>query len=62
MMMITLLYHDDNIPPIPTLSIGCSIIYMQDYHVEAGKLVGVDLRNPSQTTMYEVEFDNGRKV
>ena len=35
---------------------------MQDDHVEIGKLVGVDLSNPSQPTMYEVEFDNGRKV
>ena len=40
-----IIHHDDKIPPIPTLSIGCSIRYMQDDHLEVGKFVGVYLSN-----------------
>ena len=32
-----------SIPSIPTLSIGCSVKYVQDDHVEIGTLVGVDI-------------------
>ena len=44
--------HDDKIPPIPKLSIGCSIRYIQDDNVEVGRLGVVDLSNPSPPTMY----------
>ena len=54
--------HDDSIPPIPTLSIGCSVRYKQDDHVEVGKLVGVDLSNPASPTYYDILFPGGRKV
>ncbi len=54
--------HDDSIPPIPTLSIGCSVRYKQDDHVEVGKLVGVDLSNPASPTHYDILFPGGRTV
>ena len=54
--------HDDSIPPPPTLSLGCSVRYKHDDHVEVGKLVGVDCSKPSDPTLYDVEFKDGRKV
>ena len=54
--------HEDTIPPIPSLSIGCSVRYKLTDHVEVGKLTGVDFSHNSKPTIYEVTFDNGRKV
>ncbi len=54
--------HDVSIPPIPTLSIGCSVRYIQDDHVEVGKLIGVDLSNPASPTHYDILFPGGRTV
>ena len=48
-----IIHHDDKTPPIPTLSTECPIRYMQDNHLEVGKLVSVNLINPSQSTMYK---------
>lgn len=50
------------LPPIPTLSIGSSVRYIKDDHVEVGTLVGVDMSNPSVPTMFDIEFKDGRKV
>ena len=51
-----------SLPPIPTLSIGCSVRYMQDDHVEIGTLIGVDISDPSRPASYEIEFKDDRKV
>ena len=50
------------LPPIPTLSIGASVWYIKDDHVEVGTLVGVDMSNPSIPAKFDVEFKDGRKV
>ena len=57
-----IIHHNNIIPPVLTLLIGWSIRYIQDNHVEVGKIVGVDVGNTFKPTRNEVEFDNSRKV
>ena len=54
--------HDTTLPPAPVLSIGCSVRYTKDDHVEVGTLVGVDLSSPSSPSIFDIEFSDGRKV
>ena len=54
--------HEPNPLPIPTLSIGGSLRYLMDNHIENGTLVGIDLTSFTNPTIYGVEFNDGRKV
>ena len=55
-----LVNHDSNQLPIPILSIGGSVRYIMDDHVENGTLIGIALSYPANPSQYEVEFDDGR--
>ena len=41
------IHHDVSIPKIPTLSVGSSVRYLKDDHVEVGILIGADFSDPS---------------
>ena len=53
--------HDASIPPPPVLSIGCSVRYIKNDHIEVGTLIGIDLSDPSQPTTFTIEFQDDRK-
>ena len=59
-------YDDDDhlnpLPKPPTLSIGCSVRFAKDDHVEDGVLCGFDISDKASPVVFEIEFKDGRKV